>query len=175
MSRVVVALGSNLGDRHQNMAFMRRGIKNLLHGPIVYSALMETEPVGVQEPQTAYLNQLIEGSWNDDPHKLLTAVMGIEAACGRRRNGLWASRTADIDIITFDSRHIATDTLTVPHPQIKNRLYLILGLLQLGVDSPLAPHFPTPGQMLDQCPKDVAEQQVQIISPPEKFSESQAA
>jgi len=139
MSRVVLALGSNLGDREGTI---RAGIRDIaaLDGVelLAASGLVETpalKPDGVDEDAPAYLNAVVTAETTLEPHELLAALHTIEHGHGRVRDVRWGDRTLDLDIIDFDGRTIATDDLTVPHPRAAGRAFVLAPWLQVQPDA----------------------------------------
>jgi 2-amino-4-hydroxy-6-hydroxymethyldihydropteridine diphosphokinase len=138
---VVLALGSNLGDREGTI---RAGIRDIaaLSGVVVTGAsgLVETpalKPEGVDEDAPAYLNAVITARTALDPHVLLRQLHGIERENGRVRDVRWGDRTLDIDIIAYGCLLIASDDLTVPHPRAGERAFVLAPWLQVSPDATL--------------------------------------
>jgi 2-amino-4-hydroxy-6-hydroxymethyldihydropteridine diphosphokinase len=122
-TRVAIALGSNLGDRHAHLAFAVSRLRHILTDVRV-SSIHETAPEGVDEPQPDYLNAVVVGSTTLGPHALLQALLAIERERGRRRDSFRASRTLDLDLILYGDDGIDTPDLTVPHPRYKERQFV---------------------------------------------------
>jgi 2-amino-4-hydroxy-6-hydroxymethyldihydropteridine diphosphokinase len=122
-TRVAIALGSNLGDRHAHLAFAVSRLRHILTDVRV-SSIHETAPEGVDEPQPDYLNAVVVGSTTLGPHALLQALLAIERERGRRRDSFRASRTLDLDLILYGDEVIDTPELTVPHPRYKERQFV---------------------------------------------------
>ena len=120
-STVVIALGSNLGDRRYNL---RRAIHEL--GAFVrivrISSIYETDPVDAPPPR--YLNMVVAGYTHLDPQSLLDAMHSIESRLGRVRTTRNAPRTIDLDLIRYSGYVIRTPTLTVPHPRYREREFV---------------------------------------------------
>lgn len=134
MSAAYLSLGSNLGDR---LNYLRRAISDLntLDGVHVVrlSSVYETEPVGV-EGQPAYLNLVAVVSTRLDPHALLAACHDIERAHGRVRTVRWGARTLDIDLLLYDGVEMDTPKLTLPHPRMHERAFVLVPLLEVAPD-----------------------------------------
>lgn len=129
---VYLALGSNLGDRDANLAFARNQL--LDHGVHIEasSAVEETDPVGGPR-QPKYLNQVLRVETDHSPRDLLALVKQIEEAAGRRSDGeRWGPRELDIDILLYGHVTIDTPELTIPHPQIVNREYVLRELREVN-------------------------------------------
>jgi 2-amino-4-hydroxy-6-hydroxymethyldihydropteridine diphosphokinase len=126
-----LGLGSNLGDRAQNL---QRAVDLLSAEPGVEvvgsSGVWETDPVGGPS-QPDYLNAVVRVRTELAPHDLLTACLRTETALGRVRDVRWGPRTIDIDVLLIDALVLDADDLTVPHPRIEERAFVLLPLLEL--------------------------------------------
>jgi len=127
-SSVLIALGSNLGDR---ALFLRRAISELRHviHVVRVSSFIETEPVDAPPPK--YLNAVVAGYTDLSPAALLDALHAIEARLGRRRSTRNAPRTIDLDLILHSANRIRTRTLTVPHPRYREREFVLVPMREL--------------------------------------------
>lgn len=116
-----IALGSNLGDRAQYLAFARERLAALPDSRIVAaSAVEETPPLGpVSQP--SFLNQMIALETSLAPLDLLDALLTIEQAAGRVRRERWGPRTLDLDIVSMREQTCDTPRLQVPHPGLAHR------------------------------------------------------
>ena len=120
-TRATIALGSNLGDRHEHLRAARAAIGALPGTRLVAATRVEeTPPLGGLD-QPAYLNQMLLVETRLPPHDLLHALQAIETANGRERTGHWSSRTLDLDIVRYDDVALATTDLTLPHPGVATR------------------------------------------------------
>lgn len=135
MVDIALSLGTNSGDRRENLRRMEEMVCELLVGPVRRSAIMETEPVDVDALQPWYLNRIIGGWYEGDAFTLLAACKKIECTLGRTGKGLRLPRTADIDILLFGGENLTTDELTIPHPAISSRRFCIEGLCQIAPDA----------------------------------------
>jgi 2-amino-4-hydroxy-6-hydroxymethyldihydropteridine diphosphokinase len=116
-----IALGSNLGDRHEHLAHARDAMARLPDSRIVgESSIEETEPLGHLD-QPRYLNQMVALETTLTPRQLLDRLQAIESADGRVRHERWASRTLDLDIVCFDLQTVSDSDLEVPHPGLTAR------------------------------------------------------
>ena len=134
MTRAYVALGSNLGDRE---ATLRRALAGLAATPgverVVASALYETEPVG--PPQGLFLNAVAALDTTGDAFDLLARLRELERAAGRTRSAERnAARTLDLDLLLFGAACIDTPELTVPHPRLHERAFVLVPLAELAAD-----------------------------------------
>ena len=134
--RAFVALGSNLGERLANLGDAVRRLCAADGMEITGSSrVYETAPVG--PPQPDYLNAVIELRTTLLPRELLEACLRIEAEMGRVRDEPWGPRVIDLDLLTFDDRTIAEPDLTVPHPRMHQRAFVLIPLIELDPDPPL--------------------------------------
>ena len=120
-ARAAIALGTNLGDRHEHLRSARAAI-GALPGTRLLAAtrVEETAPLGGME-QPAYLNQMVLVETTLGPRVLLQALQEIESANGRERHGHWGARTLDLDIVRYDDLVLTTTDLTLPHPGVATR------------------------------------------------------
>ncbi len=127
-----IALGTNLGDRDQYLAFARASLSALPGSRVVAeSSVEETAPVS-DIPQGAYLNQMVALETALSPRELLAALHRIEHHAGRVRTAHWGPRTLDLDIVRFGDQHIEEPDLVIPHPQIAHRDWWQRELFELG-------------------------------------------
>ena len=137
MSIVYLSLGSNMGDRAEHLRFALKALdahENIQ--PLRGSSIYETSPWGPVE-QNNYLNACIQLETNIPPEELLAVCQKIELDCGRQRDVRWGPRTLDIDILLYDDLVIDTPQLTIPHPRMKERLFVLVPLLELEEEVPL--------------------------------------
>jgi len=130
-----IALGSNLGDREQTIESARAALD--LHPRITTircSPLIETEPIG-QPGQGAYLNGVTEIETTLSPRDLLSVLLEIERSLGRIRHETdqrWGPRTLDLDLILYADRVIDEPGLTVPHPRMHERRFVLEPLASIA-------------------------------------------
>ena len=125
----ILALGSNLGDRE---AFLRMAVAEL--GTSRQSQVWETEPVGGPEHQGPYLNMVVAVRTDLDPFALLRRCHRVERLAGRVRDVRWGPRTLDIDVLFYDDATIETPELTVPHPRVGERRFVLAPLAEVAPD-----------------------------------------
>ena len=128
---VLIALGSNLGDR---ALFLRRAISELrrvIH-VVRISSFIETDPVDAPPPK--YLNAVVAGYTDLSPSDLLDALHAIESRLGRRRSTRNAPRGIDLDLILHSANLVRTRTLTVPHPRYLDREFVLRPLRELNLN-----------------------------------------
>ena len=131
MSEAVIALGSNLGNRIENLNAAVRAIAKLPSVKVIKaSSVYETEPVDCEEDDR-YLNAAILVEAEISPYMLLGECLGIEAAMGRIRIKRNAPRIIDLDLILYDGFKVDSFELTVPHPRVLERAFVMQPLLDL--------------------------------------------
>jgi 2-amino-4-hydroxy-6-hydroxymethyldihydropteridine diphosphokinase len=138
--RAFIGLGSNLGDRR---ALLRRAVETLRTGADVVgvSPLYETDPVGGPEGQGPFLNLVVELSTSDTPRALLERCRALEEDAERVRTVRWGPRTLDADVLWVEGWQVDEDDLTVPHPRLWERRFVVQPL------GDLAPDLVTPAQL----------------------------
>ncbi|AGA29639.1 2-amino-4-hydroxy-6-hydroxymethyldihydropteridine diphosphokinase [Singulisphaera acidiphila] len=133
MSQALIGLGSNLGDRRSNL---ESAIDALAGTPGVevraVSTFHETSPVGGPEGQGAFLNAAASLETELDPEPLLDLLNAIEARAKRVRVVHWGARTLDLDLLLFDSQVIRTPRLTLPHPRMALRRFVLAPLSEIA-------------------------------------------
>ncbi|MEO8424998.1 MAG: 2-amino-4-hydroxy-6-hydroxymethyldihydropteridine diphosphokinase [Actinomycetota bacterium] len=134
-----LGLGSNIGDR---LTTLQHAIDLLAQEPGIEvqrtSRVWETDPVGGPE-QPDFLNAVAEIDTALEPLDLLAAVNRVEAELGRTRDVRWGPRTIDIDILLIGDLTIHDDRLTVPHPRLHVRAFVLMPLLEL-LPNPILPN-----------------------------------
>ena len=131
MSEAVIALGSNLGNRIENLNAAVRAIAKLPSVKVIKaSSVYETEPVDCEEDDR-YLNAAILVEAEISPYMLLGECLGIEAAMGRIRIKRNAPRIIDLDLILYDGFKVDSFELTGPHPRVLERAFVMQPLLDL--------------------------------------------
>ncbi len=139
-ARIGIGLGSNLGDRLSLLRFARRRLaERLAQGRIIQSAsVYETEPVGCPPGSPSFYNTAIEVETSLPPEDVLPIALEIEIEAGRRRPAPPnAPRPLDIDLLYSDSGPVESPSLTLPHPRLHLRRFVLLPLLELCPDRPL--------------------------------------
>lgn len=104
---------------------------------VANSSIYETEPVGVLE-QPKFLNAVVAIKTTLTPEALLAVLMQVEAAFARERRERWGPRTLDLDLLAFEGERRDTATLTLPHPRMFERAFVMVPLLELLTSPPLS-------------------------------------
>ena len=135
--RTAVALGSNLGDRLENLCAARRQIIELadVRPPVFSAAIYETEPVDCEPGASNFLNTVIEFDFEGDPVQLLEQLARIEESLGRKRDHPKnVSRRIDIDLLYCGDQQIDNDRLQLPHPRMHLRKFVLQPLADIRGD-----------------------------------------
>lgn len=133
--KAVLCLGANLGDRGQALLAALDSLDRLPYTRVLRrSDIIETAPEGVTGPQPDYLNCVCEVETGLCPEALLGACFGIEAAAGRVRVGFKSPRTLDIDLLLYEGVTSDSEFMTLPHPRMLERRFVLQPLAQLYPD-----------------------------------------
>jgi 2-amino-4-hydroxy-6-hydroxymethyldihydropteridine diphosphokinase len=129
--RFAAGLGSNLGDRLANLRYGLRAIA--LHASdLVVSGVYETEPVGCED-QGPFLNACCVGWTRLTARQLLSELKDAERRAGRARGGpRFGPRTLDLDLLLYGGRVVVDEHLTVPHPRLHERAFVLVPLAELA-------------------------------------------
>lgn len=142
MTRAVLALGSNLGDRLRNLRAAVARLPEEGVAVIARSGVWETPPVPADQPP--YLNAALIVETELPPLELLAALKRIESAMGRRPERRWGPRPLDLDILFYGEERVDLPSLQVPHPRILERAFVL---------APLSDVFPEPMPHLALTPQ----------------------
>tara|TARA_B100000989_G_scaffold289897_1_gene262380 strand:- start:293 stop:766 length:474 start_codon:yes stop_codon:yes gene_type:complete len=129
LNSIYLSLGSNIGDRKDNLtnALMELSKKMKI---VNLSSIYETEPL-LFENQNSFYNMILEVDYKGSPDQLLESIKIIENDMGRESTFRYGPRLIDIDIIFFNNYEINQDNLTIPHYDWKNRLFVIEPLYEV--------------------------------------------
>lgn len=127
-----VGLGSNLGNRAGYHLLAVRGMLDVGLDVIRLSNVYETQPVE-NENQPPFLNMVAElrGSTLPSPEQVMARLLRIEYSLGRTRNIHMGPRTIDLDLLLYKDAHVETEFLTLPHPRLHNRRFVLVPLNEL--------------------------------------------
>ncbi len=133
MPRVFIGLGSNLGNREENISKAKKLLNDSGSAILKESSILETDPVIVLD-QPKFFNQIIIIETELSPIKLLENLKSIEISIGRIKTIPKGPRIIDIDILLYNDHIIDKDKLRIPHPEIKNRKFILDHLAELDPD-----------------------------------------
>ena len=133
-----VGIGSNLGDRAGNLLLAVRGLMEASLRVTKLSGIYETEPVGIPDSDN-FLNMVAEvRAEGITPSQMMARMLRIEYLLGRADKSLKKPRTIDLDLLFYGRETVATEFLTVPHPRLHLRNFVLVPLAEI------APHFAHP-------------------------------
>ena len=133
MATIYVGIGSNVGDRKANC---RRAVKLMNESGMTVikeSSLYETEPWGVKE-QPLFINMAAIAQTDLSPDASLTALKCIEKEMGRQETSMWGPRCIDLDILFYDDIVMSGKDLSIPHPLLHQREFVLLPLCEIAPD-----------------------------------------
>jgi 2-amino-4-hydroxy-6-hydroxymethyldihydropteridine diphosphokinase len=133
VTRVAVAIGSNLGDRVAHLDHAVSRLQSFIR-QLRVSRYYETAPVGVSGPQPLYLNAAAVGDTQLPPRPLLEALLAVENERGRVRPRPLAPRTLDLDLVLFGDLTMEESGLVLPHPRFRERRFVLEPLAEIAPD-----------------------------------------
>src|SRR5277367_2616278 len=133
MPRMIVGMGSNLGDRLENLRASVRWLSRLAGGSVACSPVYETEPVG--PPQPRFLNAAVLLTDDRHPREILKSLLSIERELGRIRTERYGPRIIDLDILWVEGVTCSEPLLQVPHLALTERAFALRPLLDLAADA----------------------------------------
>lgn len=131
-ARVLIALGTNVGERSENLRAARAALAPQVHLTRT-SPVYETEPWGYTE-QAKFLNQVVEGETELAPADLLAFLKGVERQLGREPTFRYGPRRIDLDILFYDDAIVDQPDLQIPHPRLSDRAFVLVPLADLAPD-----------------------------------------
>jgi 2-amino-4-hydroxy-6-hydroxymethyldihydropteridine diphosphokinase len=128
-----IGLGSNLGLREKNIAAALNALQTTRDIEVVkVSRLYETEPVGGPAGQSPFINAAAHVKTTLSPERLLGLCLAIEESLGRKRDVHWGPRTIDLDLLCYDQEIIVSPELTLPHPMMHERRFVMEPLAEIA-------------------------------------------
>lgn len=129
-----IALGANIGHREKNITAALHALETTREVKVVkVSSLYETDPVG-GPPQEKFLNAVAEVRTSLDAPRLMALCLRIEESLGRKRGERWGPRTIDLDILLFNDEIHSSEELTIPHPMMHERRFVLEPLAEIAPD-----------------------------------------
>lgn len=133
MPLAYIALGSNLGERRQQLEAAIAAMREAGVTVEKVSTFIETEPYGVTE-QPPFLNGVCAVRTLLSPQQLLTLLLSIEQQLGRVRELHWGPRVIDLDLLLYEDQVVNEPDLVVPHPDMENRVFVLQPLVEIAPD-----------------------------------------
>jgi len=157
---VYLGLGANLGDRLANLRLALQRLQTLARLEEV-SSLYETQPQGVTD-QPLFFNAVCRLSTGLEPQPLLRFLKNLERETGRRPGGqTWGPRPIDLDILLYDDRLVDAPELTVPHPRLAERAFVLVPLCELAPEL----RHPLLGKTMEELLASLGEKGVKKTAP----------
>jgi len=151
MKSVFLGIGSNLGNRENNMQQAVEHISKRVGEVCMTSTIYETEPWGFQS-DFAFLNMVIVVETHMSPKELLSEILYIESSLGRIRNKVhYSSRIIDIDILLYDDVVLSEPDLTIPHPLLHERKFVLIPLCEISSELVHPVLKKTFRELLEEC------------------------
>lgn len=133
MARAYIALGANLGDRRRNIESAIQLLRQTAGLRVVQVApLLETDPVGGPDDSPRFFNSAAEVETDLSPEQLLDHLLAIERQLGRQRREKWGPRLIDLDLLLYDQLILQTPGLTIPHPLMHQRRFVLEPLARIA-------------------------------------------
>ncbi len=151
-AKVYLSLGSNIGNREENLSAAIDRLKDLTDGSALrVSSFYETEPWG-RVDQASFINCAVEIVTSIEPENLLRELKRIEVEVGRiDRPVRWGERELDIDIMLYGNQIIDTDLLIIPHKYLTQRRFMLVTLAELNMEIVIPGLSMTVEQALSEC------------------------
>ena len=155
MNTAYLLVGSNLGNRQENLANAAGAINEECGIITKFSSCYETEAWGKTD-QPSFLNQALEISTRLNARKLLRKILKIETMMGRVRKEKLGPRIIDIDILLFGNEIHDLHFLKIPHPELQNRRFVLVPLAELNASLQHPILKKTIAQLLEECPDNLS-------------------
>ncbi|MUV38049.1 2-amino-4-hydroxy-6-hydroxymethyldihydropteridine diphosphokinase [Lentibacillus sp. JNUCC-1] len=153
MTGIYIALGTNIEPRE---TYLKEALQLLQHHSAItvaeQSSIYETAPVGYTD-QAYFLNMAVKIETSLEPVQLLEACQAIENELGRKRTIRFGPRTIDVDIILYHDLTVHTDRLTIPHPRMHERAFVLVPLTELSPDIYVPGFEQRVSGLLGKCPE----------------------
>lgn len=130
MALVYFSIGTNVGERIENLLEAIKGLRNIIHN-IKLSYVYETKPWGYQD-QDSFLNICVSGRADIEPENLLKKIKSLEQEIGRDETFKWGPRKIDIDMLFYDDRIVDLDDLKIPHREIEERAFVLIPFMDIS-------------------------------------------
>ncbi len=170
MKKAYIALGTNLGDRLENLK-RALGLLNIEQDISVLkiSPVYETAPVGGPE-QGPFLNACAAIETGLPPEKLLLKMLHIEDELGRVREERWGPRLIDLDLLIYEDKIVNTELLELPHPRLAERGFVLVPLADIAPGLTVPGHNKTVSELLSQLPPT---EEIRLFLPDNWFKTNQ--
>lgn len=150
MNKVFIITGGNIGDRMKNLETAEKMIEEQIGHVIQTSKIYETEAWGIND-QPSFYNQVLIVETNFSSDKVIKKILKIEEDMGRVRTIKNAARNIDIDILFFNDDIVNEENLTIPHPQIINRRFVLMPLNEIASAKIHPVYNKSVAQLLAEC------------------------
>jgi 2-amino-4-hydroxy-6-hydroxymethyldihydropteridine diphosphokinase len=157
-TRAYIGLGSNLGDRLDNL---KRAVELMLEKGLAVmeaSSVYETDPVG--PPQPDFLNAAVAVDCDLPPAELVAVLKQVESEIGREQSERWGPRVIDLDLLLYGEESVSEPGVTVPHAELTNRAFALVPILEIDNDVEL----PSGEPLSAFCEKDP--EGIAVYAPP---------
>lgn len=162
MKGIFLLLGSNMGDKTQNLTKAKELLQAEALTIVRQSFVYESAPWG-NENQGWFLNMVLKTDTSMEPEELLNACLSIEQKMGRKRIQKWGERIIDIDILYYHNLTIDKERLVVPHPGISMRRFTLMPLAEIAANEVHPTLNKTQAELLAICPDNLECKKTEIV------------